>query len=82
MWLSSKIGVTEETIELFEEATIRKLLEYLCNQKPSAANMYRKILEGSSEIIVLHNSKTPSKGLETPLKDGDTVILIPPVSGG
>lgn len=83
LWLAQKAGVSEEFVDVEENSTIAGLLEKLIKIKPPVlADVLKGVLEGRSDIIVLHNSRTPLKGLLTSLKDGDTVTLIPPVSGG
>lgn len=82
MWLADIAGTSEEVIEVPEKATIASLLKVLTSQRPAIANHVRDLLQGKSEIIVLHNSMTPLNGLNTPLSEHDVITLIPPVSGG
>lgn len=83
LWLAEKAGTSEEEVDLPEDSTLVTLIEKLCENKSSKiTEILGKILQGDSEIIILHNSKTPTNGLKTLLKDGDAVIFIPPVSGG
>ncbi|MEM2025375.1 MAG: MoaD/ThiS family protein [Desulfurococcaceae archaeon] len=82
LWLSEVFGTKEEIVEVPEETTVAGVLRALITQRPRAENYIRNILSGNSEIIVLHNSMTPANGLDTILRDQDTITLIPPVSGG
>ncbi|AFL66786.1 MoaD/ThiS family protein [Desulfurococcus amylolyticus] len=82
LWLESKAGTREEVIELNKGGTLRGLLEIVSERHPGLAKYISELLQGTSQIIVLHNSKTPGKGLDTVLMDMDTVVLMPPVSGG
>jgi len=82
LWLAQKAGTSEELIEIPENTTIAGLLEKLAKTKQGVSKVLEEVLRGKSEVIVLHNSKTPLQGLSTTLKDGDIIVLIPPVSGG
>jgi molybdopterin synthase sulfur carrier subunit len=83
MWLSQKTGISEEEVELPRSSRIGDLIALLAELRPPLKSVLESYMQGKSEaIIVLHNSKSPSKGLETPLEDGDIVELLPPISGG
>jgi MoaD family protein len=82
LWLSEKAGVEAEELELPSKFTLRQLLLELGNRRPRLSKIIQELLVGSSEIIILLNSKTPPQGLETPLKDLDEVAFMPPLSGG
>ncbi|MCY0868951.1 MAG: MoaD/ThiS family protein [Desulfurococcus sp.] len=82
LWLKDKTGISEEIVEVDGECSIRSLLSMLGGKHSGLARYIEGILEGRSEIIVLHNSKTPANGLESILRDMDEVVLIPSVSGG
>ena len=82
LWLSEKAGVEAEELDLPNKATLHQLLVEVGNRRPSLSKIIQELLVGSSDIIILVNSKTPLQGLETPLKDFDEITLIPPLSGG
>lgn len=82
LWLSAKAGKAEELIEISGETTIGGGLEIVIAKFPRLAPLIRDILEGRGELIVLHNGRTPAFGLSTPIRCGDELILMPPVSGG
>ncbi|MEM4481350.1 MAG: MoaD/ThiS family protein [Desulfurococcaceae archaeon] len=82
LWLSEVFGTKEEIVEVPGETTVAGVLRALIARRPRAESYIRNILSGNSEIIVLHNSMTPVNGLDTVLRDQDTITLIPPVSGG
>lgn len=78
-------GTKELEIEGREGMRINDLLKELANILPEKFRDY--IFEGnevSRSLIILVNGKGISEmnGLETELKDGDEVALLPPVSGG
>jgi len=82
LWLSEKAGVDAEEVELPSKTTLHQLLVELGSRRPHLSKIIRELLGGSSDIIILVNSKTPPHGLETPLKDSDEVALMPSLSGG
>jgi len=78
-------GTKELEVEGREGMRINDLLKELANILPEKFRDY--IFEGSEvsrSLIILVNGKGISEmnGLETELKDGDEVALLPPVSGG
>jgi len=64
-------------LELEEAATIRSLLKLLSDRAGKSIKM-------DDGVTVLVNGSNISllKGLETELRDGDLVVLLPPLSGG
>lgn len=84
LWLSDKAGTSSEelVIQGRDEVTLRQLLLELSTSKPQLSRIIEDMLSGRSDIIVLVDSKTPTRGLETPIRDGAEVVLMPPVSGG
>ncbi|MHC1601411.1 MAG: ubiquitin-like small modifier protein 1 [Candidatus Nezhaarchaeales archaeon] len=78
-------GAKELEIEVKESMRVIDLLEELANMLSEKFRDY--VFEGnevSKSLIILVNGKGISemKGLETELRDGDEVALLPPVSGG
>lgn len=78
-------GVKEVEEEVEDNTTVRELLEKLCKRMPEK---FRNLIfdghEVSKNLIILVNRKGIREldDLETKLKDGDEVALLPPVSGG
>jgi len=78
-------GIKEVEEEVEEGATVRGLLERLSERLP---RRFRELIfegqEVSRNVIILVNRRgiRELEGLETKLKDGDEVALLPPVSGG
>ncbi|MBI2192578.1 MAG: molybdopterin converting factor subunit 1 [Planctomycetes bacterium] len=66
-------GQRERRIGLPEGADVRALLDVLCEEFPRLARLRRQI-----RVAVNHEYVRESG----PLKEGDEVALIPPVSGG
>ncbi|MEM4577109.1 MAG: ubiquitin-like small modifier protein 1 [Candidatus Nezhaarchaeales archaeon] len=78
-------GVNEVEVEIKEGMTIMDLIKKLSERLPQKFRDF--VFEGheiSKNIIILVNGKGISElyGLETKLKSGDEVALLPPVSGG
>mmetsp|Transcript_31314 Transcript_31314/g.30154 ORF Transcript_31314/g.30154 Transcript_31314/m.30154 type:complete len:90 (+) Transcript_31314:134-403(+) len=66
-------------VQLDEEgATTAKLREYLAQRFPHLKPL---VLDEESVTLALNEEYVPS-GQVLPLSDGDTVALIPPISGG
>jgi molybdopterin synthase sulfur carrier subunit len=66
-------GRYEEKMELPESATVMDILKHLESEKPEFAAYYDLM-----QISVNWEYATKN----TPIKDGDEVALIPPVTGG
>lgn len=71
--LAQEVGSNRLTLELREGATVHDALELLIAQHPSIAAMRTRI------AIAVNEAYCTSSQL---LHDGDTLALIPPVSGG
>ncbi|MFZ8791879.1 MAG: MoaD/ThiS family protein [Thermosphaera aggregans] len=80
LWLADKAGCSLEEVML-DNSTLFGLMEHIKATRPKLSKIIESILQGSSEIIVLVNDRSP-KTLNLELKDGDEVVLMPPVSGG
>jgi molybdopterin converting factor small subunit len=73
------------TVELPAGARLADLLLYLANRvgrtRPGYLGPYP--LDGDDLLILLNGRNLRTlDGLETPLRDDDTVVLLPPVVGG
>lgn len=66
-------GCGELQVELPVGANVAQLREALCSSKPALAELARRSLIAVNEEYAAD---------ATPLSDGDTAALIPPVSGG
>ncbi len=70
---------------LSERSTLSMLLDVIINQYPSLKDL---ILDKHSKlgswVVILINGRNMSifNGLNTPLKEGDTIAIFPPVAGG
>eukprot|EP00531_Pseudo-nitzschia_arenysensis_P005839 CAMPEP_0116120516 /NCGR_PEP_ID=MMETSP0329-20121206/3214_1 /TAXON_ID=697910 /ORGANISM="Pseudo-nitzschia arenysensis, Strain B593" /LENGTH=89 /DNA_ID=CAMNT_0003614285 /DNA_START=88 /DNA_END=357 /DNA_ORIENTATION=+ len=70
--------VSKANLELQDEATTQSLRTKLAEVYPSLAEM---VLDEDNLTLAL-NEEYVTSGQVLPLKDGDTVALIPPISGG
>ncbi len=78
-------GRKQTTVESAEN--VRELLDKLADEfsENLAGQLYQpggKKLRETVNILLNGNGVNISKGLGTPLKNGDTVAIFPPVSGG
>ncbi len=83
--LREAAGTKEVEEEVEEGTTVRGLLERLSSKL--STKFKELVFEGqevSRNVIILVNRRgiRELEGLETKLKDGDEVALLPPVSGG
>ncbi|WFO76080.1 MoaD/ThiS family protein [Desulfurococcaceae archaeon MEX13E-LK6-19] len=78
MWLREKIGKEYEELELSPGSTLADLVTELVSKYSVLKNIMGD--HGGTGLITLVNGRTvPSNYV---LKDGDKVIVLPPVSGG
>ena len=80
-------GKREEKLEFSEEdVTVNKVLERLKERygKPFVAYVYDKDgnVKGFLQFLINGRSASTLNGLETRLKNGDVLAIIPPVGGG
>jgi MoaE-MoaD fusion protein len=73
--LKQILGDTETTVDASEAATVADLIKILEARYPAIGDSLEKT---KSRVAVNHEFA----GLATPLKDGDEVAFIPPMSGG
>ena len=71
--VKDKIGMSSEDIELAENSTVNDLVKLLSEKYPQIKDS----LQNSMFAINEEYASTDKK-----LKEGDTVAIIPPVSGG
>ncbi len=67
------LGCPEMAMTLPVGTTVRELCDVICNQYPELSRWQEITRFGINLQFV---------DADTPLKDGDEVVLIPPVSGG
>lgn len=71
--IAEKVGRREQTLEVPQPITARQLQELLAAAHESVGEMFFHCRVAVNEEFV---------GPEHPIEGGDTVALIPPVSGG
>jgi len=82
--LMSLLG-NESTVELEAEAKLRDLIDKLAEKinSPKKDFLGRYDVTGPDLVILLNGRNVHAlKNLETALKDGDVLTLLPPVVGG
>jgi molybdopterin converting factor small subunit len=69
------------TFVLSDNARLGDLIKHLGEEY---GNAFRHELSNTRRLQILINGQqhTLSGGMEAPLKDGDTVVLLPPIFGG
>lgn len=87
--LRELVGKKEETLEFssYEKVTLEKVLYMLSNEHGAGFIEYvynQKTGETKKFLQFLINGKSSASlsGLQTELKDGDVVAILPPVGGG
>jgi sulfur-carrier protein len=71
-------GISEASIQVDEGSTTNAMRQTLAHQYPKLADM---VLNQDMLTLAL-NEEYVATGQDTVLKDGDTIALIPPISGG
>jgi molybdopterin synthase sulfur carrier subunit len=74
----------EREIELRSVSNIRDLLDLLCNTYERRQRVFNQTDQLRSDLVILKNGRNIDflGGIETELKDGDTVAILPPLYGG
>jgi len=70
--------VGSRTLEVEGAKTVGELIDLLDSRYPG----FKKELEKGFLILVNGVNVLHLKGLDTEIKDGDTVVIFPPVGGG
>ena len=73
--VSTSATTVKELIDFIAKEYNPKFKEQIINQKTGKVHTFYKILINGQDIEFLN-------GLETKLKEGDTVTIFPPVGGG
>jgi molybdopterin synthase sulfur carrier subunit len=84
--LRAAIGRPEEEIDLPDGSSLEALLDHLVSQQGAAAATHLVTSSGeirSSLLIVVNGTAMPvHSAAERQLKEGDVVLLLPPIAGG
>jgi molybdopterin converting factor small subunit len=81
LWLSEKIGVREEVIDIDrEKVVLEEIINYTIMKHPVLKKYLSGIFKSDNPFILLVNGKPGGKN--NIVKNGDTIIILPPVSGG
>lgn len=79
---SDAVGRPEVEVAVPQEATVRHLLEHLCEQYPDLRQQVYESGGGMTEYLSMFLNDRPVTDLEMTLKEGDEVLMLMPVSGG
>ena len=77
--LREAVGCKELEIENLNITQVNDVIDFLKNKFPNFKEILGKLAPGEA-IAILVNNKVALKNAE--LKNGDEVVLIPPISGG
>ncbi len=80
-----EVGTREWEIELVEDSTVNVLLSIIVERHPSLSGLVfdeEGVFREYLEIAVNHKYIVGLDGLETMLKEGDVVLIMPPIGGG
>ncbi len=80
-----EVGTREWEIELVEDSTVNVLLSIIVERHPSLSGLVfdeEGVFREYLEIAVNHKDIVGLDGLETMLKEGDVVLIMPPIGGG
>ncbi len=84
--LRSAIGRAEETVELPSEVTVSALAEYLGSRCNEPARQHLLTASGHMQpslLIAINGTAHPARQAATTLlRDGDRIVLLPPIAGG
>jgi len=74
-------GVRDSTFDIKDDARLADLIGHLGEEYGAA---FRQQLDSIKGLRILINGQEYILlgGMEAPLKDGDTVVLLPPIAGG
>jgi len=85
--LRELVGKREDKLELMEGSNLAELLETVSVKYGTVAFTYLHVMESgiidpSIKFLINGVGAQSLRGLETELKDGDMVAIIPPIGGG
>jgi MoaD family protein len=75
------LAAVRESVVPIKGTTLDDLMEYLYREYGAE---FQKAAEGIKGLRILINGREYGLlgGMQAPLKDGDTVVLLPPIAGG
>ncbi len=82
--VAEALGFYEEEVNVAESITVRKFIDFIAKNFPKIKNVISTD-DPLQDLVILVNGKHVEylpKGLDTELRDGDSVLLIPISPGG
>lgn len=80
-----EVGEREQTVDLSEGSTVNRLLAVLVKGTPNLKSLVYDeggVFRDYLEVAVNQTDIIGLSGLETVLKEGDLVFIMPPIGGG
>lgn len=75
------VGVRQKVVELAEGATVRDVVDLIAREHGESFRKELDNLEGT-RIMVGDREYFPDEVMDTKLREGDSVIFLPPIFGG
>lgn len=82
--IAGRMGMTETTLDFDGKVSLRELLQKLIDTKEEVRGVWSSPEQLNQNTLLLRNGVDVelTGGLQTPLSNGDSVVILPLVHGG